>query len=113
MFLQSNDLRSQYGTFIFNPHGAIIRKSKNLRGMRYYARVSRVSKVEAKQNPANNVRGVLRVTYLDGCYSIADFASYSIMIDFIRNRKSWRNAGLIIEGPNIGYLTKPGIIAGE
>ncbi len=99
-------------TRVFNVSGAIVRTSKNLRGMRDYARVSPVAKVETSRDPANNVRGVLRVTYSDGCYSIASFAGYHIMIDFVRNRRTWRNAEHILKNEDVGYLTKPGIIAG-
>lgn len=106
-------LGHEYGTFIFNPDGAIVRRSKNLRGMREYARVSPVVKVETKRDPANTVRGVLKVTYMDGCTSIASFSSFHIMIDFVRNRRTWRNAEFLHADGEIGYLTKPGIIAGQ
>lgn len=100
------------GTFIFAPGGEILRRSKNLRGMRDYARVSPVASVETKKDPANPFRGVLRVTYADGCTSIASFASFHIMIDFVRNRRSWRGAVFHHVDGSVGYLTKPGVIAG-
>ena len=50
-----------YGTQIIK-NGAIIRTSKNLRGMRDYARVSAVARVEC--TPAGEVNGALRVMYL-------------------------------------------------
>jgi hypothetical protein len=81
-----------YGIFIFSPTGAIIRRSKNLRGMRDYARVSRVEKVETRKDPANPHRGILSVTYADGCKSHAGFAEFHIMIDFVRSRRTWRGA---------------------
>lgn len=99
-------------TRIFSPSGAILRTSKNLRGMRDYARVSPVFIVETKRDPANPVRGILRVTYADTCYSIASFADYHIMLDFVRNRRTWRSARHLMQNEDMGYLTKPGIIAG-
>ena len=98
------------GTMIFSHAGAILRTSKNLRGMRDYARVSPVAFIVTSRDSANNTRGVLRVNYRNGCYSIASFASYHIMIDFVRNRRSWRNAEHTMHNENVGYLTKPGII---
>lgn len=99
-------------TRIFSPSGSILRTSKNLRGMRDYARVSPVAKIETMRDRANTARGVLRVTYSNGCYSIASFASYHIMIDFVRNRRTWRGAVHTMHNENMGYLTKPGTIAG-
>lgn len=100
------------GAFIFSPTGSTIRESKNLRGMRDYARVSPVAIVETMRDKSNEVRGVLRVQYENGNYSIASFASYHIMIDFVRNRRSWRSARHVMQNENMGYLTKPGIIGG-
>lgn len=90
--------------------GQIIRRSKNLRGMQDYARVSPVRRVEL--SPAGKVNGRLRVLYADGASSSAHFASYHIMVDFVRNRRTWRTAEIVFYGENMGYLTKPGIIAG-
>lgn len=101
-----------YETRIFTPDGFTIRQSKNLRGMRDYARVSPVAIVETTRDPANNVRGVLRIQYENGNYSIASFASYHVMIDFVRNRRTWRNAKHVMKSENMGHLTKPGKIAG-
>lgn len=105
-------LGNDYGTMIHTPDGFTIRTSKNLRGMRDYARVSPVAIVKTERDPANNVRGVLRVQYANGNYSIASFASYHIMVDFLRNRRSWRSAKHVMKNEDMGYLTKPGTIAG-
>lgn len=100
-------------TRIFSPTGAILRTSKDLRGMRDYARVSPVAFIVTSRDSANNTRGVLHVTYRNGCYSIASFASYHIMLDFVRKRRSWRNAEHTMHNENVGYLTKPGIIGDD
>lgn len=92
-------------------NGVIIRTSRNLRGMCDYARTSPVRLVDACRDPENAVRGVLVVTYADGATSRASFASYHIMIDFVRNRRTWRGVVVSLQ-EDIGYLTKPGIIAG-
>lgn len=93
-------------------NGQIIRTSKNLRGMRDYARVSPVVRIESTPI-ADGVMGTMRVFYADGAECRANFNSYSIMIDFIRNRRTWRSAKHIMQGPDIGYLTVPGVIAGN
>tara|TARA_R110000868_G_scaffold82690_2_gene233395 strand:- start:2561 stop:2857 length:297 start_codon:yes stop_codon:yes gene_type:complete len=92
-------------------NGQIVRKSKNLRGMRDYARVSPVKRVEL--TPQGKVNGRLRVIYDDGAVTSAHFASFHIMVDFVRNRRTWRCAEIVNYGENMGYLTKPGIITSE
>lgn len=101
-----------FGTNI-KKNGQIIRRSKNLRGLRDYARISPIVRVELTPQGHNDVNGRLRVIYADGATSSAFFSSYHIMVDFVRNRRSWRNADIVFYGDNIGYLTKPGIIAGK
>lgn len=93
-------------------NGAIIRRSRNLRGMLDYARTSLVAAVETMRDPANNTRGILAVTYADGATCRASFASFNIMIDFVRNRRTWRGAKITHKDGNEGYLTIPGVIAG-
>jgi hypothetical protein len=92
-------------------NGAVIRQSRNLRGMVDYARVSPVVEVLAVKDPRNSYRGLLTVTYANGATSSASFACYHVMVDWVRNRRTWRDASFSIE-ENMGYLTKPGIIAG-
>lgn len=92
--------------------GKTIRTSKNLRGMLDYARVSPVTSVNAYRDPSNSERGLLDVTYFDGAQSRASFASYHVMVDWVRERRSWRNRGARVAfEENMGYLTKPGIVA--
>ena len=106
----------EHGTNIIKD-GKIIHKSKNLRAMRDYARVSPVVRIEscdigAMQPDGCRYSGTVRVIYEDGAESRANFASYHIMVDWIRDRRTWRNAKHVMQGPDVGYLTKPGIIAG-
>jgi hypothetical protein len=93
--------------------GKVIRTSQNLRGMRDYARVSPVVQVTTQKDPDNKVRGILTVEYANGCTCRASFASHEIMIDFVRNRRTWRGAHFSHLDGDMGYLTKPGIIAGN
>lgn len=89
---------------------AVIRTSRNLRGLTDYASVSPVVRVTSC--PVRNVSGAIRVTYKDGAEGYGNFRSYHVMIDWIRNRRTWRAAKHDMIGPDMGYLTKPGIIAG-
>lgn len=102
---------TDYGTEVFDTNGVCVAQSRNLRGMRDYARKSPVVHVRAYRFPALPERGVMIVTYANGATCKAGFASYPIMIDWIRNRRTWRSAEFDI-AENVGYLTKPGIIAG-
>lgn len=90
--------------------GVTVRRSKNLRGLMRYA--VHVEKIETRVDPLNMSRGELRVTYSDGAQGFASFASYHVMIDWVRNRHKWRGIDHTMHGPNLGYFTKPGIIAG-
>jgi hypothetical protein len=92
--------------------GKVIRTSRNLRGMRDYARVSPIVEVATMKDPQLPSRGILTVVYQDGAKCSASFASYSIMIDWVRARRSWRDAGITHIDGDMGYLTKPGVIAG-
>lgn len=107
---------SAYGTVvrsIAEDHSArILSYSRNLRSMRDYARRSPVVCVISRKDPENETRGVLHIVYANGAICRASFASHSIMIDFVRNRRSWRGAELRHLSGHMGYLTMPGYIAG-
>lgn len=102
-----------YGTKVVAKDGRIVAMSKNLRGMRDFARKSRVDHVVTCRDPRNTARGLLTVIYADGSQCVASFASFHIMIDFVRNRRSWRGATFDHKDGDMGYLTKPGIIGGD
>jgi len=90
----------QYGTEI-SLGGRIISKSKNLRGMRDYARVARVVRVFANPCPENPYNGKLQVVYTNGAVSCAHFADYTCMLDWLYDRRSWRTAKWHIAKPVI------------
>lgn len=103
-----------FGTKVIDKTGTTVLTSKNLRGMRDYARVSPVVAVHCRKRKAHDKdpAGLLTVHYKDGCTSSAVFNSHAIMIDFVRNRRSWRSAVHVYHDGDMGYLTRPGIIAG-
>lgn len=106
---------SRFGTIVRSmatDHPArVVRYSRNLRAMRDYARVSPVACVITRKGEIPG-SGLLTVVYSDGCLSQANFNSHAIMLDFVRNRRSWRAAEFRHQAGNMGYLSKPGIIAG-
>lgn len=94
-----------------NTRGEKVASSKNIRALLVYGRKSKVAHIRADRDPLNIVGGVLFVEYCDGAVGAVGFASYHIMIDWVRNRRSWKSAEFTTQ-ENIGYLTKPGLIAG-
>ena len=90
--------------------GRIIKTSRNLRGLVEYARVSKPKRIEL--TPQSGENGRLRVIFEDGASTSAHFASYRIMVDWVRSRRSWPKKAIVFYGENMGYLTKPGIIEG-
>jgi hypothetical protein len=103
-------INDQYGTQI-EKNGQIVKRSRNLRGIVDYSRVSVPARVELI--PVGKSSGSLRVIFADGASTRVNFASYSIMVDWVRNRRCMRHANIKYYGGNMGYLTKPGIIGGE
>ena len=91
-------------------NGQILKTSRNLRGILDYARISYPKRIEL--TPQNKCNGRLRVIFSDGASTSAHFASYHVMVDWVRNRRSWRGCETIFYGDKIGYLTDPGIIGG-
>ena len=100
-------------TLIFSSEGQLIRTSKNLRGMRDYARVSAVARVCTRRDENLPGRGVLIVEYANGATCTAGFTCFEIMIDFVRNRRTWKNAKFHHADGNLGYLTRPAICHGR
>ncbi len=93
--------------------GDVLRVSKNLRGMRDYARTSHPVRVELKKGDSGSTeRGLLSLTYADGATCRASFASYHIMVDHVRKSRFMRGADVVFmpDSPDVGYLTRPGIL---
>lgn len=93
--------------------GVTVKRSRNLRGLLDYGRISHPVKVETRKCPDLKECGEMRVTYANGAQGFAFFRSHGIMIDWLRGRRSWRAAEFVYLDGDYGYLTKPGQIAGE
>jgi hypothetical protein len=86
--------------------------SRDLRGLLDYARRAAVACVITRADPDNPLHGLLWVIYADGSIGRASFASHHILIDWVRNRRTWRQATIRHLDGDMGYLTRPGVIAG-
>lgn len=62
--------------------GEVVARSRNLRGIRDYARRSRVVKVQGEPHTANPFNGFLAVYYADGSTACALFADVRVMRDW-------------------------------
>lgn len=94
-------------------NGVMVKRSRKLRGLLDYGRTSRPVKIETRKCPDLKACWEIRVTYANGAQGFAFFCSHGIMIDWLRNRRSWRGAEFVHLDGDYGYLTKPGEIAGE
>ncbi len=106
------DIHHPTGCRVANVAGEIVMASRNLACTGRYARRSPVAFVVSMKDPNNHCRGLMQVGFLDGCICTASFASYHIMIDWIRERRMFRDVTHHRMHEDIGYLTKPGLIAG-
>jgi hypothetical protein len=73
-------------------NGQIIRTSKNLRGILDYARLSSPKRIELTPQATG---GRLRVIFFDGASTSATFNSFDVMVDWVKNRRSWPQNAVI------------------
>lgn len=69
------------------PAGRWVHRSRNLRGIFDHARRTWIE--QAVACPAQEGKGVLCVTFGDGCVCQAEFASYEVLCHWLRRRRSW------------------------
>lgn len=87
--------------------GRVIRTSKNLRGiLRYPGSRSLVYIKEVRVTPLERLKGRLEVTWSDGAYAVTEFASHSVLCDWLRSRRSWYGAEVLHNGRPAGKLGK-------
>lgn len=73
---------------IHNKAGDVIRKSKNLRGVLEYARISPVQSVGI--GPAGPGEYLVTFHFADGSRCATVFQSWGVAVRFILGRRSWR-----------------------
>ncbi len=82
---------------ISNPQGQVSHRSRNLRGVLDHAR--RAGLWSAHAYPSACGQGLLGVTFADGAQCQVEFASYVVLCDWLRARRSWAGARSIAGGP--------------
>ena len=73
-------------------NGQIIKSSRNLRGILDYARISTPKRIELTNQAT---MGRMRIIFSDGASASADFASFNVMVDWVKNRRSWPQSAVI------------------
>ena len=76
-------------------NGEVIHRSKNLRGIFDHARHTWVE--EAVAMPTWQSTGLLCVTFGDGSTCRTEFASYGVLVQWLRSRRSWAGVRRIAE----------------
>jgi hypothetical protein len=71
--------------------GAVVARSRNLRGALTYARKHGLNRIAAHRR---NSHGDLYIAFGDGAELRTRFESYSVLIGWILARRSWRQGGL-------------------
>lgn len=82
---------------IYDSHGQVIRRSRNLRGILDHARRTWIE--EASASPAQEGKGILSVSFGDGSTCRTEFASYEVLCWWLRSRRSWAGVRRIGSDP--------------
>lgn len=72
---------------IYDRNGAVVSRSKNLRGLLEYSRRVCLDKVSIEKTAHGE--GIVRLTFGSGATVETMFASYSVLVDFLNARRRW------------------------
>ena len=85
--------------FILNAHGKVVRWSRNLRGIIKHNREHITKQIASSERLDHS--GLLYVSWQNGDWCFAEFASYTVLQGWIHARRAWKdvphNAG--VSGP--------------
>jgi len=87
---------------IRNSQGFIIQRSKNLAGIRRYVSKN-IIKILA-MDAISNYEGKLCILFTNGCSFETNFASYTVLKNFVRNWRNVYGSKLIINGSEFGIV---------
>ena len=76
------------GTKIFNSNGKLIKRSKNLRGILDYARVSPVNTVLCHENFDRSY--TVEFTFDNDALGLTVFADWRVLCHWLKARRSWQ-----------------------
>jgi hypothetical protein len=87
--------------------GSIIGRSRNLAGIRKYVggRSAPIIKI-LDVSHVGQWDGMLSIMFEDGTSFQTEFASYSVMVDFVRRWRNVHGAPLTIDGASAGVVSK-------
>jgi len=88
--------------YIHNTNGDIIRRSKNLQGIRRFASQEGIERVEIRRFADGE--GLLTVHFC-GAHTDVNFASFSILQGFVRQWRNAHGAPLLVDGIPSGIVT--------
>lgn len=89
---------------IFNPNGTIRRRSRNLAGIIRELRDNPACGVAVNHTGDDKWEGLLSVWFYDGAYTETLFASHSVAVDWIRNRRNAKGARLVVDHVDCGNI---------
>ena len=81
---------------IYNQHGKVVRRSRNLRGILDHGRAAGIQSATGELLPHG--RGRLRVRFGDGSTAEAQFASFTVLEHWLHSRRSWSGCRRISDG---------------
>ena len=84
--------------------GKVISSSKNLRGLIAHAGKITVEEVDIREYNAGE--GQLYVCFVNNDYCVTDFASFSVLKDWIQSRRGLQDAFFYVNGDYKGTLDK-------
>lgn len=87
---------------IYDRHGEPLHTSKNLAGIRRYVSNNIVSVIELI--PLGKSGALLSMHFDDGAFYTTQFASYSVLLDFVRKWRNVYGAALIVDGLQAGKV---------
>ena len=82
-------------TQVHNAQGDVVRTSQNLRGLLTHARDLIITGIETWSTPAElgyMFSAIVLVRFENGDFCLTTFSDYSVLVDWIAKRRSWKGA---------------------
>ena len=87
---------------IYNVEGKVVRRSRNLRGIRLHINRNLVKRVEIAENLDGT--GTFKVLFENGDHYETEWASYTVLLWSLRNLRGLYGAPLTINGEDAGTV---------
>lgn len=89
--------------YIYDQHGTVISRSRNLAGIRRYVSNHLIDEIRLVRTNQNE--GKLSIRFDDGATFETTFASYSVLIDWVRRWRNVYGAALTVQGDPAGAVS--------